>query len=110
MESKWRKEGKTGKELTEMTEAWIQEKKKIGVVANKKIKSELKSVREVANNREALDRRREKTGRHREYVSRGGGTVGGRGMSSRGSIARGSGRGGSRGKGRRGSSKGGRKR
>jgi ATP-dependent RNA helicase DDX54/DBP10 len=72
MEGKLRKEGLSGKDLKEQKEKWIEEKKKLVSTVNSTAKSELKSVKQIAVERQALDKRREKTGRHAHIVKKGG--------------------------------------
>ena len=80
MEKEWRKGGfeisidfsLKGKDLVTAKDEWLQTKG----IANKakatapRQKSELKSAHEIAKDRDALDRRRAKTGRHAQFVGK----------------------------------------
>lgn len=90
-ESKWRKEGLKGAEMTKAKQEFIRSK---GIETKREVASELKTAHQIAKERELKEKRREKTGRHASVrgSSRGGSARGGfsRGGSSRGGSSRGS--------------------
>lgn len=75
-ETKWRKEGLKGKDFQNAKDEWLESKKSMGPTATatsgpKRTKGELKGAHQIAKEREALDKRRAKTGRHAKRGGKG---------------------------------------